>query len=112
MYREKWTAKWATEVQYEQVRADYVRVLERLTGDEVRRGLDLCLEEADFPPDPAGFFKLAKRRELTNGTNGQAYRLFRVDRALTKKRSPEEAAAGREAMRGLRDALRGGDHHG
>lgn len=102
MYREKWTSRLTTDEDFKQVVKDYGSVIEKLTGEEIKRGLDACLGKFDFPPTPADFYRVAKHNDdPASGVNGQAYRILNT-KLLTRKMTDEQKQLGREALNSIK----------
>ena len=96
LFRESWTAKWSTPADFEQLLADYVAVLAKLTPEQIRTGLDACVGRT-FPPNPSEFFGLA----TTTTQTAPAHRPFK---SLPKP--PRDPALKEARMADLRAALR------
>jgi len=104
LYQDVWTRR--LEADYDQVKEDYAKTLAELTGEEIRKGLELAKAESRFPPTPAEFYQLAKRKGLEQGVNGQAYKpLPSVAGQLPKKRSEAEKTAAAEVLGRMREVL-------
>lgn len=91
LYLEKWTAKWSTASEYDQLKQAYSMVLARLSGEEIAAGIEACIRDYDWPPTPAEFFQAAKR--ASEKPIGPAYRVRRKE----LPRPPEQIEASRRA---------------
>ena len=85
LYREKWSAKVSTHELFQQVVSDYGKVLAKLTPEEIKKGLNACLEQFDYPPTPADFYKAARIKHTASHTLFKALPKPPVNRSLARE---------------------------
>lgn len=97
LFRQAWTSQWSSPGEYERLLADYAAVLERLTPEQIRNGLDACVGRT-YPPNPSEFYGLASTAKAPAPA---AHRLYK---ALPRPPTNPEAVVNHLAD--LRAALR------
>ena len=102
IYGAKWDAQFADAALHDAAVVEWGIGLAGLSGEQIKRGIDRCRAELEWPPAIAVFLRLAKSADGWEH-RGPAYRLHVP--ALPKPKASGDVVRGQVAM--MRAVLRG-----